>query len=114
MTSHSFGTGWRFGAASAGSDRPEFDDSGFAEVTLPHTVVPLSWRDWDPAAWERDMSDKDLLTHLPRVAAAGAQVEQQLTRWVRMARSRGITWTRIGAALGMTRQSAWERFSGED
>jgi ClpX C4-type zinc finger len=68
----------------------------------------------DPAAWERDMSDEDLLTHLPRVAAAGAQVEQQLTRWVRMARSRGITWTRIGAALGMTRQSAWERFSGED
>ena len=53
MTSHSFGTGWRFGPASAGSDRPEFDDSGFAEVTLPHTVVPLSWRDWDPAAWER-------------------------------------------------------------
>ena len=53
MTSHSFGTGWRFGPASAGSDRPDFDDSGFAEVTLPHTVVPLSWRDWDPAAWER-------------------------------------------------------------
>lgn len=53
MTSHSFGTGWRFGPASAGSDRPEFDDSGFAEVTLPHTVVPLSWRDWDPTAWER-------------------------------------------------------------
>jgi ATP-dependent Clp protease ATP-binding subunit ClpX len=60
------------------------------------------------------MSDEDLLKHLPRVAAAGAQVEQQLTRWVRMARSGGITWTRIGAALGMTRQSAWERFSGED
>ena len=53
MTSHPFGTGWRFGPASAGSDLPEFDDSGFAEVTLPHTVVPLSWRDWDPAAWER-------------------------------------------------------------
>ncbi len=53
MTSHSFGTGWRFGLASAGSDRPEFDDGGFAEVTLPHTVTPLSWRDWDPAAWER-------------------------------------------------------------
>jgi beta-galactosidase len=53
MTSHPFGTGWRFGPASAGSDRPEFDDSGFAEVTLPHTVVPLSWRDWNPSAWER-------------------------------------------------------------
>jgi beta-galactosidase len=53
MTSHPFGTGWRFGPASAGSGQPEFDDSGFAEVTLPHTVVPLSWRDWDPSEWER-------------------------------------------------------------
>lgn len=33
---------------------------------------------------------------------------------VAKARTRGITWTRIGAALGMTRQSAWERFSGEE
>ena len=32
MTGHPFGTGWRFGPASAGSDRPDFDDSGFAEV----------------------------------------------------------------------------------
>jgi beta-galactosidase len=53
MTSHPFGTEWLFGSASPGSDLPEFDDSGFAEVTLPHTVVPLSWRDWDPSAWER-------------------------------------------------------------
>ncbi len=65
------------------------------------------------AQWE-SMSDDDLLQHIPRVAAAEAQVEQQLTGWVRRARSRGITWTRIGEALGMTRQSAWERFSGED
>jgi len=66
------------------------------------------------ARWEHNMSDDDLLGHLPRVAAAAAQVEQQLTRWVRLARSRGITWTRIGESLGMTRQSAWERFSGEE
>jgi len=65
-------------------------------------------------AWERKMSDEDLLAHLPRVAAVSTQVEQQLTAWVRQARGRGITWTRIGDALGMTRQSAWERFSGED
>jgi hypothetical protein len=49
----SFRTGWRFGPASAGSEQPDFDDSGFESVTLPHTVTPLSWRDWDPAAWER-------------------------------------------------------------
>jgi hypothetical protein len=66
------------------------------------------------ASWEQKMSDEDLLQHLPRVAAAAAQVEQQLTGWVRKARGRGITWTRIGESLGMTRQSAWERFSGED
>jgi beta-galactosidase len=53
MTSHPFGTGWRFRPGPADRDLPEFDDSGFAEVTLPHTVVPLSWRDWDPSAWER-------------------------------------------------------------
>lgn len=66
------------------------------------------------AAWNRDLSDEDLLALLPKVAAAQAQVERQLTTWVRRARARGITWTRIGAALGMTRQSAWERFSGEE
>jgi hypothetical protein len=69
----------------------------------------------DPvAAWEQNMSDEDLLGHLPRVAAASAQVERQLAAWVRLGRQRGITWTRIGAALDMTRQSAWERFSGEE
>jgi len=65
-------------------------------------------------AWEQRLSDEELLAHLPRVAAASAKLEQHLTGWVRQARSRGITWTRIGEALGMTRQSAWERFSGED
>jgi len=48
-----FGTGWRFGPAAEGSSLPGFDDRGFASVTLPHTVVPLSWQDWNPVAWER-------------------------------------------------------------
>jgi beta-galactosidase len=48
-----FGTGWLFGPAADGSSLPGFDDSGFAPVTLPHTVTPLSWQDWHPAAWER-------------------------------------------------------------
>jgi ClpX C4-type zinc finger len=63
---------------------------------------------------ELKLSDEELLAHLPRIAAASTQVEQQLTGAVRQARRQGITWTRIGAALGMTRQSAWERFSGEE
>jgi hypothetical protein len=64
--------------------------------------------------WERQQADDMLLATLPKFAAAGGQVERQLALWVTEARSRGITWTRIGAALGMTRQSAWERFSGEE
>ena len=48
-----FGTGWLFGPAVEGSSLPGFDDSGLAPVTLPHTVTPLSWQDWHPAAWER-------------------------------------------------------------
>jgi beta-galactosidase len=49
----SFGAAWRFGAYTDGSEQPGFDDSALAPVTLPHTVAPLSWQDWDPASWER-------------------------------------------------------------
>ena len=65
-------------------------------------------------SWKERVSDHDLLATLPKIAAAGTQVDRQLAEWVVVARGRGITWTRIGAALGMTRQSAWERFSGEE
>jgi len=37
-----------------------------------------------------------------------------LRTWVLELRRRGVTWVRIGASLGMTRQSAWERFAGEE
>jgi ClpX C4-type zinc finger protein len=57
--------------------------------------------------------DEDLLALLPKVAAAGAQPERQLALLVGKARARGITWAKIGAAMGMTRQAAWQRFSGE-
>jgi ClpX C4-type zinc finger len=66
------------------------------------------------ASWQQRLSDEELLTHLPKIASTAEQVDQHLTAWVRQARERDITWTRIGEALGMTRQSAWERFSGED
>jgi hypothetical protein len=63
------------------------------------------------APWEQESTLEDILTSLPRIAAAGAQVEQNLFEWVRKARSLGATWALIGEALLMTRQSAWERFS---
>ena len=66
------------------------------------------------APWEHAADLDDALRILPKAAAAGAQVEENLAGWVRRARSLGATWARIGEALGMTRQSAWERFSGEE
>ena len=57
------------------------------------------------------MTDAEVLTRLPRIASVAAQVEGGLQRWVGEARRRGSSWASIGEALGMSRQSAWERFS---
>jgi len=65
-------------------------------------------------SWEEDLDLDGVLSSLPRMAAAGAQVEQNLSSFVLRARALGATWAAIGASLGMTRQSAWERFSGEE
>ena len=65
-------------------------------------------------SWEEGLDLDAVLASLPRMAAAGDQVENNLARFVRLARERGATWAAIGTALGMKRQSAWERFSGEE
>jgi hypothetical protein len=65
------------------------------------------------APWDQERTVGELLDALPGVARASARVEEELGHWVRKARQLGATWARIGDALGMTRQSAWERFSGE-
>jgi hypothetical protein len=65
-------------------------------------------------AWEETMTDEQILDLLPRIASVGAQTEASLQRLVTMLRGRSVTWARIGATLQITRQSAWERFSGEE
>ncbi len=61
--------------------------------------------------WWHSMTDAEVLSRLPRIASVAAQVEGGLQRWVGEARRRGASWANIGEALGMSRQSAWERFS---
>jgi beta-galactosidase len=50
----SLNSDWLFGGRyNLGSESAFYDDSGFARVTVPHVVAPLSWRDWDVHAWQR-------------------------------------------------------------
>jgi hypothetical protein len=57
------------------------------------------------------MTDQEVLSKLPRIASVASQVEGGLQRWVAEARRRDASWADIGAALEISRQSAWERFS---
>ena len=50
-----------------------------------------------------------------RINATGLrQSEDQLQRAVNLLRKNHVPWSRIGEAVGISRQAAWERFSGED
>jgi ClpX C4-type zinc finger len=64
-------------------------------------------------AWH-EQPDDELLASLARIQAVVAQVDAAVHDYVATLRGRGISWTRIGEALGVSKQAAWERFSGED
>jgi hypothetical protein len=84
-----------------------------AELAGPAAAGPAKGQP-QLAPWEQEMTLDEILAALPRVAAAGQQAQAYLAHWVHQARTLGATWAQIGAALNMTRQSAWERFSGEE
>ena len=65
-------------------------------------------RGWD------EQPDDALLANLGRLQAVVSQVDAALHNHVGMLRDRGVSWTRVGEALGVSKQAAWERFSGED
>lgn len=64
-------------------------------------------------AWS-ERPDDEHLASLARTQAVISQVDAALHEHVEVLRARGVTWTRIGEALGVSKQAAWERFSGED
>lgn len=57
------------------------------------------------------MSQAELLAVLPDIVATSEQVDEFLHGWVGMLRERGASWQKIGLALGVSRQAAWERFT---
>jgi beta-galactosidase len=70
--SYDFSQGWLFGGRYVeGAEQPGFDDGGFEQVTLPHTVTSLSWDNWDPASWEGVWIYRK---HVAGAAVAGGRV----------------------------------------
>lgn len=55
-------------------------------------------------------SPEDLLTGLGHLAALAERVDWALLSLVGEARAQGVTWVAIGAALGVTKQAAQQRF----
>jgi hypothetical protein len=98
----------------------ELADEGISEELTEKIIAKELAEDWPKSAgspvapWEKDVPLEDLLPRLSKVAAAQARADENLHLWVAKARSLGATWRQLGEALGMTRQSAWERFSGEE
>jgi hypothetical protein len=62
----------------------------------------------------REGGEEDALVRAAGVSDAVENLGGEIGKLVRLARSQGSSWTDIGAALGISKQAAWERFSGED
>ncbi len=119
-------TNWLFGGKlqPAATD-PAFNDAAFSTVTLPHTVTPLSWQNWDPASWEDawiyrrhfsippDLAHLRLFLHFDRVMAGatpvlnGHSLEPHLGGFLPFEREiTGLTQAK-GNVLALTVDSRW-------
>jgi ATP-dependent Clp protease ATP-binding subunit ClpX len=83
-------------------------DGPAAAVAGSSQADPSAIKAWD------GLSDDELLAEMVRAHAAHQNVDRAVKGHVAVLRERGVSWARIGEALAMTRQSAWERFSGEE
>ena len=57
--------------------------------------------------------DSHPLDALRECCRAGTALEKVVWQTVGRAREAGHSWTEIGAALGVTKQTAWQRYAGE-
>jgi len=63
---------------------------------------------------ELDETGEDPLIPAYTVASAIRDLQVYLEALVKFARTKGHSWALIGEALGMTRQAAWDKYSGEE
>ena len=99
------------------ADLPEWmhDLQGFAAIEASLEAGPEG--EWQLSlALPADLEEVaiDPLLVLCGLALGAAQLDQKIEEVVRYCRTQGASWTNIGAALGISKQAAWEQFSGED
>jgi hypothetical protein len=68
-------------------------------------ATPQTFAGWD------GMSDEELVAALKPASATVDATRSVLQSIVEALRGRGVSWERIGRALGVSRQAAWERFT---
>lgn len=57
--------------------------------------------------------EDDPLSGLREACRLATALDKLIRQSVGQAREAGHSWTEIGQALGVTKQTAWERYSGE-
>lgn len=68
-------------------------------------ATPVHFKGWE------NMSDQELLSGLKVANGTVDATRSVLQNHIDELRRRKVSWQKIGAALGMSRQAAWERFS---
>lgn len=74
-------------------------------VDLCNQIIPVPVPEF--GGWT-EQPDDALLASLARIQAAVSQVDDAVHDHVDSLRARGNSWTRIGEALGVSKQAAWD------
>jgi hypothetical protein len=80
-------------------------------VALCNECVAGRFPDLSKRPSDQELPTERLLERLQPIEETVQGKGNQLQRVVEILRSREVSWAQIGAALGISRQSAWERFS---
>lgn len=78
-------------------------------IELCNDIIAGNEIETDFPGWDR-MTDETLLALLAPSSRLVDNARDMLQQHVDLLRDRGVSWGRIGEALGISRQAAWERF----
>jgi len=71
----------------------------------PEVIAEMSRPPWE------SMAVTELLSTLSLIMRSAEQNNDFAEEWVQMLREKRASWTEIGQALGVARQSAWEKYA---